>query len=490
MFNIKIKSKNFQKGQEVAELLSLTISEEKINKLIECGAENKTARNTLTVEYMNKLLSAMLGNKKLYNFITNIKSGNKFIDSTIEEREAMKPYIAELNKFRYLEIPTPNEKRYIALTNLGEINEEIIHHQISRMFNIAYEIMFWLKDTNKNISNLRKAINYAIAIQNEYVKSIASKEVYSLMFREEKGSALQALTADVPHDEIWLPRATINYLTGGKYDKLNNKEIIKKLKEVELNVENIRHPILNHICIQRVTGIAPYGCAFISKEVLEILLQGDTDGDQIFVYLFDKGKTTSEEDIRNFRPSTFLTEVDNYEGHGETLDLEELCKAYEGEENKYVKSAKKNKIYNNWEFTDESYKNMLETTLQNLISVKEGVALTGYYAKCLDLTINNDPKTISKFVGVTQKELKVQAKTFIRKIKETALDIKHGTSLMEQQPWYFLVQNLDNNGDINAFIENLEIGGIEIEEKDKKALIKKYTKKESESADFDFTNKQ
>ena len=33
MFNIKIKSKNFQKGQEGAELLSLTISEEKINKL-------------------------------------------------------------------------------------------------------------------------------------------------------------------------------------------------------------------------------------------------------------------------------------------------------------------------------------------------------------------------------------------------------------------------------------------------------------------------
>lgn len=487
MFEIKINNTNYQKGQEVQEFLSLTISEERVEKLEKYGAEQKTKNNTLTIPYMNKLLSAMLSNKSLYNFITAIKSGNKFIDSTEEERNAMKPYIAELNKFRYLEIPTPNETRYIALVNLGIINDEIIHHQVSRMFNIAYEIMFWLKDTNKGIANLRKAINYAIAIQNEYVKSIGSKDIYSYMFREEKGCALQALTADLPHDEIYLPRNVINFLTGGKYDKLSNKEIVEKLSKEEMNVENIRHPILNHICIQKVTGIAPYGCAYVSTGVLETLLQGDTDGDQIFVYLFDKGKTTSEEDIKQFRPSTFLSDIAQ-EGHTETLDLEELCKAYDGEENKYVKSAKKNKAYNNWEFTNESYVEMLETTLHNLISVKEGVALTGYYAKCLDLIINHDTKTLAENIGVTQKELKEQTKTFIRKIKETALDIKHGTSLMEEQPWYFLVQEFENNGDIDSFIEGLKNAGIEIEETTVATLQKKYQNNKKDNLNFDFSN--
>ena len=486
MFEIKIENKTYQKGQEVAEFLSLTISEEQVKKLEQNGVETKDSNNTLTIPYMNKLLSAMLVNKQLYKFITAIKSGNKFIDNTEEEREAMKPYIAELNKFRYLEIPTPKETRYIALVNLGIINNEIIHHQVSRMFNIAYEIMFWLKDTTKGIANLKKAINYAIAIQNEYVKSIASKDMYSYMFREEKGCALQALTADIKNDEIHLPRNVINFLTGGKYDKLNNKEIVAKLSEEEINIETVRHPILNHICIQRVTGIAPYGCAYVTTGVLETLLQGDTDGDQIFVYLFDKGKTTSEEDIKQFRPSTFLCDIAQ-EGHTETLDLEELCKAYEGEENKYIKSAKKNKTYNNWEFTDESYVGMLETTLQNLIAVKEGVALTGYYAKCLDLIINHDTKELAEKIGITQKELKKQAKTFIRKIKETALDIKHGTSLMEEQPWYFLVEEFENNGNVDSFIEELTNAGIEIEEKTIATLQKKYKNNIKENVNFDFS---
>lgn len=487
MYQIKIPNKQYQKGDEVKEFISLTISEEKVNKLEKFGAEPKTPNNTLTIAYMNRLLSAMLSNKFLYNFITAIKSGNKFIESTEEEREAMKPYIAELNKFRYLEIPTPNEKRYIALVNLGVVNDEIIHHQVSRMFNIAYEIMFWLKDTTKGIANIKKAINYAIAIQNEYVKSVGSKDLYSYMFREEKGCALQALTADLPNDEIYLPRNVINFLTGGKYDKLNNKQIVEKLKTEELNVENIRHPILNHICIQRVTGIAPYGCAYVTTGVLETLLQGDTDGDQIFVYLFDKGKTTSEEDIKQFRPSTFLNE-EKQEGHTATLNLEELCEAYEGKENQYIKSAKKNKIYNNWEFTDESYKSMLETTLQNLISVKEGVALTGYYAKCLDLIVNHSTKELADNIGVSQKVLKEQAKTFIRKIKEAALDIKHDTKLMEEQPWYFLVQEMENNGDINNFIEGLLNAGIEIEEKSITTLSKKYQNNNKDNLNFDFSD--
>ena len=69
-------------------------------------------------------------------------------------------------------------------------------------------------------------------------------------------------------------------------------------------------------------------------------------------------------------------------------------------------------------------------------------------------------KEIAENIGTTQKELKEQTKTFIRKIKETALDIKHGTSLMEEQPWYFLVQEFENNGDIDRFIEGLTNAGI------------------------------
>ncbi len=93
MFEIIINNQNYQKGQEVQEFLSLTISEERVSKLEKYGAEQKTKNNTLTIPYMNKLLSAMLSNKSLYNFITAIKSGNKFIDGTEEERIAMKwPY--------------------------------------------------------------------------------------------------------------------------------------------------------------------------------------------------------------------------------------------------------------------------------------------------------------------------------------------------------------------------------------------------------------
>ena len=86
---------------------------------------------------------------------------------------------------------------------------------------------------------------------------------------------------------------------------------------------------------------------------------------------------------------------------------------------------------------------------------------------------------------VVEKEL---LKHNIRKIKEAALDIKHDTKLMEEQPWYFLVQELENNGDIKSFVEGLTNAGIEMEENTITTILKKYQIKRENKVEFDFSD--
>ena len=59
---------------------------------------------------------------------------------------------------------------------------------------------------------------------------------------------------------------------------------------------------------------------------------------------------------------------------------------------------------------------------------------------------------------------------------------------MEEQPWYFLVQEFENNGNIDSFIESLTNAGIEMEEKTIAVLQKKYKNNKKDNLNFDFSN--